>query len=69
MKAQFGEGKEVNIYDIDDEDDGLPPMADPFNPNNRSRWQERTGKNIGDGVKCSHRRNIGDRVKCSIVHA
>ena len=24
--------------DRDDEDDGMPPMADPFNPNNRSRW-------------------------------
>ena len=23
---------------IDDDDDGLPPMADPYNPNNRSRW-------------------------------
>lgn len=50
MKAQLGQGEEVNIYDIDDkveqqelekeldrDDDGLPPIADPFNPNNRSR--------------------------------
>lgn len=41
-------GENVDIDDIEDkkeseleedfDDDGMPPMADPFNPNNRSRW-------------------------------